>query len=52
MDTSSILIVEDEVLVAKDIEQTLKKHGYRISGIAISGKQALDITAQSGRILY
>ncbi|MFC1551582.1 response regulator [Candidatus Latescibacterota bacterium] len=41
MGKSSILIVEDEVLVARNIEITLKKHGYSISGKAISGEEAI-----------
>jgi two-component system, response regulator PdtaR len=41
MKKPNVLIVEDEVLVARDIEITLKKHGYSISGKAISGEEAL-----------
>jgi len=37
----SIFIVEDEVVVAKDIEQTLIELGYRVVGRAINGATAL-----------
>lgn len=40
-ETNSIFIVEDEALVARDIEVTLNSLGYRILGKAISGEQAL-----------
>lgn len=36
----SILIIEDEIIVAKGIEQILLKNGYDISGIALNYKQA------------
>ncbi|WCO00740.1 response regulator [Psychroserpens ponticola] len=37
----NILIVEDEVLIAKQIENIISKHGYNCLGIAISYEQAL-----------
>lgn len=39
----NILIVEDEALIAKDIEYSLQQLGYIISGIAYDGVQALDL---------
>ena len=36
----SILIIEDEIIVAKEIEQILIKNGYDVSGIALNYKQA------------
>jgi DNA-binding LytR/AlgR family response regulator len=39
----SILIVEDESIVAKDIQQTLIRLGYHISGIASSGEKAIQL---------
>ena len=36
-----ILIVEDESIVAADIEETLKSGGYEVSGIAASGREAI-----------
>ncbi|NWJ95612.1 MAG: response regulator [Chloroflexi bacterium] len=41
MKQASILIVEDEVLVANDIATTLEELGYRVSGMATSGEEAL-----------
>jgi len=38
----SILIVEDEALIAKDIEYSLLQLGYAITGIAYDGVEALD----------
>jgi DNA-binding NarL/FixJ family response regulator len=40
-----ILIVEDEPIIAADIESTLLKHGYGVCGIAYSAHQALDMIA-------
>ena len=42
MEKPSIFIVEDERIVAEDIAETLKKLGYLISGIAVSGESALE----------
>jgi PAS domain S-box-containing protein len=38
----SILIVEDEAIVAYDIKETLKSLGYDVTGIAKSGENALE----------
>ena len=35
------MVVEDEGIVAKDIQYTLKNLGYKVSGIATSGEDAL-----------
>lgn len=42
MEKPSIFVVEDERIVAEDIGETLKKLGYMISGIAVSGETALE----------
>lgn len=42
MNTYSVLIVEDERIVAKDIQTTLLKQGYDVVGIVSSGEQALE----------
>ncbi|MGB8952165.1 MAG: PAS domain S-box protein [Candidatus Aminicenantales bacterium] len=39
-----ILIVEDEILVAKDIEKILKSMHHEVVGISSSGAEALEIT--------
>jgi len=38
----SILIVEDERIVAEDLKETLKNFGYRVVAIAVSGEIAID----------
>lgn len=40
--TARILIVEDERLVARDLENRLRAHGYTISGSAASGDGAIE----------
>jgi CheY-like chemotaxis protein len=42
MSSSSIFIVEDELIEAEDIRQTLEKLGYTVMGIARSGEAALN----------
>lgn len=43
----SILIVEDEVLIASYIEEVLGELGFRVAGIAASGAEALSLAAES-----
>ena len=43
----SILIVEDEALVASYIEEVLGELGFRAAGIAASGTEALSLAAES-----
>lgn len=45
MNNYSVLIVEDERIVAKDIQTTLIKQGYQVAGIASTGEQALEMIA-------
>ena len=42
----SILIVEDEALVASYIEEVLAESGFRVAGIAASGPEALSLAAE------
>ncbi len=42
MDSSTVLIVEDEILVALMIEETLAEAGFRIAGLYRSGAAVLD----------
>jgi two-component system, cell cycle response regulator len=42
-DPISILLVEDEGLIARDLEDTLTRLGYRVSGIASEGAQAIEM---------
>lgn len=41
-----ILIIEDEFIVANDLQLTLEKGGYHVCGIASSVKEALEIIKQ------
>lgn len=43
MPQTSIFIVEDELIEAEDIRQTLEKQGYAVAGIARSGELALEV---------
>ena len=42
----SILVVEDEALIASYIEDVLAETGYRIAGVAASGSEALALAAE------
>ncbi len=42
-----ILVVEDEAIVAKDIEMRLRAMGYTVIGLAASGEKALAILADN-----
>lgn len=41
MEKTRIFIVEDEAIVAKDIETSLKNMGFTVLGIASSGEKAI-----------
>jgi signal transduction histidine kinase len=41
MSKTKILVVEDETILAKDIQICLRKLGYTVSGIASSGEEAI-----------
>lgn len=43
---ANVLIVEDEFIVSKDIQSSLKKLGYNVIGAAPSGEQALEILSK------
>ena len=43
MAKTKVFILEDENIVAKDIEQSLKKLGYDVVGIASSGEKVIEI---------
>jgi CheY-like chemotaxis protein len=44
--TPTILIVEDEVLIASYIEEVLAESGFGIAGVASSGVEALTVASQ------
>jgi len=43
----SILIVEDEALIASYIEEVLGESGFRVAGIAASAPEALSLAAEA-----
>lgn len=47
MSKINIFVVEDESIVSKDIQQSLKKLGYNVAGAATSGEQAVDLIEQT-----
>lgn len=48
MAKTKILIVEDEGIVARDIQQTLEDLGYAVSAAVFSGEAAIEKTAELG----
>ena len=46
MVTTNILIVEDESILALDLEDVLTNLGYEVVGTAINANEALEITQQ------
>jgi signal transduction histidine kinase len=45
--TTSIFIVEDEVVIAMEIESVLQQLGYQVAGSAMSGEEAIVRTAET-----
>ena len=45
MQTPTVLIVEDEMLVAIDLEASLEEHGYRPVGIAADMSRAIELAS-------
>ncbi len=46
MTNAKILVVEDEAIVAKDLQYRLKKFGYTVPAIASSGEEAINIAIE------
>jgi DNA-binding LytR/AlgR family response regulator len=46
MAKTSVLVVEDESIVAKDIQNSLKKLGYTVPSVENSGEDAIDAASQ------
>jgi PAS domain S-box-containing protein len=46
MNKVTILIVEDESIVAADLESRLRRLGYEVAGIATGGEAAIDLTGR------
>jgi DNA-binding LytR/AlgR family response regulator len=47
MDSVSVLVVEDESIVRKDIQNSLKKLNYSVSGACSKGEDAIDLARQN-----
>jgi PAS domain S-box-containing protein len=47
MSEAQILVVEDEFIVARDIQNRLKNMGYTVPSVTASGEEALDKVAQN-----
>lgn len=43
---SKILVVEDEILVARDISETLTELGYKVPAFVLSAEEAIEKTAE------
>ncbi|MGB3221704.1 MAG: response regulator [Desulforhopalus sp.] len=46
MDQKSILIVEDEFIVAENLRRKLEQHGYNVVGVVATGKAALKMSIE------
>ena len=46
MENASILVVEDEVIVAKDLQNMLEDLGYTVPTTALSGEEAIQKVAE------
>jgi DNA-binding LytR/AlgR family response regulator len=42
----SVLVVEDESIVSKDIQYSLKKLGYNVVGVAATGEKAIELCGE------
>lgn len=47
MSKKNILVIEDEAIVSKDIQQSLKKMGYNIAGAAATGEKAIETAKET-----
>ena len=43
---ASIMVVEDERIVARDLQATLQRAGYQVPGLAASGEEAIALAGQ------
>ncbi len=46
MGKSNVLVVEDEAIVSKDIQHSLKKLGYNVVGAASTGEKAIELALE------
>lgn len=47
MAKTNLLVVEDESIVSKDIQQSLKKLGYNVVGAASTGEKAIELAREN-----
>ena len=47
MAQSNVLVVEDESIVSKDIQHSLKKLGYNVVGAASTGERAFELAQET-----
>ena len=47
MAQTNVLVVEDESIVSKDIQHSLKKLGYNVVGAASNGEQAVKLAVET-----
>lgn len=47
MSKINVLVIEDESIVSKDIQYSLKKLGYSIAGAAATGKKAVELAGET-----
>jgi DNA-binding LytR/AlgR family response regulator len=46
MSKTNVLVIEDESIVSKDIQHSLKKLGYNVVGAASTGEKAIELAAE------
>jgi CheY-like chemotaxis protein len=49
MTGESILIVEDEGIIALQLTELLENHGYRVAGSVATGEDAVSVAKKPGR---
>jgi|GEM_PF-572527 len=45
--TQKILVVDDEIVIAKDLEAMVVQFGYQVVGVACSGEEAVELSTQT-----
>ena len=47
--SASILVVEDERIVAEDLRECIEMLGHRVVGVATNAEQALDLSKEQAQ---
>lgn len=50
MKIQNIMIVEDEAILAMDLQHFLKREGYNVEGVFADGNRAIDFFVSSGNL--